>query len=433
MGRTATHEVAHWLNLKHIWGHNSNCTDDDEVVDTPRQKGSNSGCPTFPCIVQNCPDTGMNGTMFMNYLDYTDDQCMCMFTAGQALRMRATLYTLRNSILMSDGLIPPYNTAADLFSQDTPYDVGDEPNLVSDCFWISEDIWIRNTNDGTTNQEHQNPIYGQPNYVYIRIRNRSCSQAGNGNVKMYWAKDSTSLGWPAPWDGSVSSPASMGGPIGTMNTGNVPARSVTILEFPWNPPNPSDYSSLGADKTHFCLLSRIETSSTPPYGLITEGPDLVMNVKNNNNIAWKNISILGPISARGRAMAYNYSKEQITSKFVFFVPDKEPSVFDFSRVILRLDNSSLIKWEEGGKKKVGLNPDPRIKGEFHVAQDGATIENIKLEPSEIFLMDFEFRMTAENKNMNHLFNFDILQFVKGKVIGGQRLVIKTSPIKLSKE
>ena len=55
-------------------------------------------------------------------------------TAGQALRMRGTLYTLRNSILMSDGPYSPYNTAADLFSQDTPYDVEDEPNLVSDCF-----------------------------------------------------------------------------------------------------------------------------------------------------------------------------------------------------------------------------------------------------------------------------------------------------------
>ena len=55
LGRTATHEVAHWLNLKHIWGHNSNCTDDDEVVDTPRQKGSNSGCAYISLYCSKLP------------------------------------------------------------------------------------------------------------------------------------------------------------------------------------------------------------------------------------------------------------------------------------------------------------------------------------------------------------------------------------------
>jgi hypothetical protein len=370
--------------------------------------------------------------MFMNYLDYTDDQCMCMFTAGQALRMRASLYTLRKSILLSDGLVPPYNTAVDLFSQDTPYDVGDEPNSVSDCFWISEDIWIRNTNDGTTNQEHQNPLYGQQNYVYIRIRNRSCSQAGNGNVKMYWAKASTSLGWPAPWDGSVTTPASMGGPIGTVIT-SIPARGGAILEFPWNPPNPNDYSSFGADKTHFCLLSRIETSSTPPYGLISEGPDLELNVKNNNGIVWKNISILGPNERIARAMAFNYLEEKMISKFVFNVPKKESSIFEISDIILYLDKSSLIKWENGGKKTVGLDPNPNVKGEFRILQEGGTIENIILTRGELFLMDFEFRMTDDNRNRSRIFNFDIIHVVNEKVIGGQRLVIKTIPSKLTKK
>jgi hypothetical protein len=109
LGRTATHEIGHWLSLKHLWGKAGGCTgndDDDDVSDTPHQKGRNSRCPTFPSTEQCCKDTGTNGTMFMNYLDLTDDECMCMFTLGQAVRMRATLNTARRHILSSDGLTP---------------------------------------------------------------------------------------------------------------------------------------------------------------------------------------------------------------------------------------------------------------------------------------------------------------------------------------
>lgn len=82
-GRTATHEVGHWLNLRHIWG-DANCGN-DFVADTPTQQTSNGGCPTFPK-----PSCGNTSDMFMNYMDYTDDRCMYMFTLGQKDRMRAT-------------------------------------------------------------------------------------------------------------------------------------------------------------------------------------------------------------------------------------------------------------------------------------------------------------------------------------------------------
>jgi Pregnancy-associated plasma protein-A/Secretion system C-terminal sorting domain/Fibronectin type III domain len=83
-GRTATHEVGHWLNLRHIWG-DANCGN-DLVSDTPTQQTSNGGCPTFPKVT--CSN-GPNGDMFMNYMDYTNDACMYMFTAGQKARMQA--------------------------------------------------------------------------------------------------------------------------------------------------------------------------------------------------------------------------------------------------------------------------------------------------------------------------------------------------------
>ena len=95
-GRTATHEIGHWLNLFHIWGDDgTGCNGTDEVDDTPNAAGPNFGCPTFPHVTcSNGPD----GDMIMNYMDYTDDACMFMFTAGQVTRMQAALDGPRASI-----------------------------------------------------------------------------------------------------------------------------------------------------------------------------------------------------------------------------------------------------------------------------------------------------------------------------------------------
>jgi len=83
-GRTGTHEVGHWLNLRHIWGDASCGT--DYVNDTPTQQTSNYGCPAYP--LKTCGNT-TSGDMFMNYMDYTDDGCMNIFSTGQKTRMKA--------------------------------------------------------------------------------------------------------------------------------------------------------------------------------------------------------------------------------------------------------------------------------------------------------------------------------------------------------
>jgi hypothetical protein len=87
-GRTATHEVGHFLGLRHIWGDKNDCTGDDFVADTPRAREANYGTPKFPHVTCN---NGPDGDMFMNYMDYVDDKAMFMFTAGQVARMNATL------------------------------------------------------------------------------------------------------------------------------------------------------------------------------------------------------------------------------------------------------------------------------------------------------------------------------------------------------
>lgn len=87
-GRTATHEVGHWMNLRHIWG-DATCGS-DLVNDTPTHNTANYGCPSYPHY-STC--TGTPIEMTMNYMDYTDDACMYMFTAGQKVRMLAIFAT----------------------------------------------------------------------------------------------------------------------------------------------------------------------------------------------------------------------------------------------------------------------------------------------------------------------------------------------------
>jgi Pregnancy-associated plasma protein-A len=83
-GRTATHEVGHWMNLRHIWG-DATCGN-DQVGDTPTHNTANYGCPGAGHL-STCSGTPVE--MTMNYMDYTDDACMYMFSVGQSTRMLA--------------------------------------------------------------------------------------------------------------------------------------------------------------------------------------------------------------------------------------------------------------------------------------------------------------------------------------------------------
>ena len=90
LGRTATHEVGHWVNLRHIWG-DRRCGD-DLVGDTPSHDASNGGCPAVG-LKSSCQGKPLE--QWMNYMDYTDDRCMYMFSAGQKTRMDAAIDAAR--------------------------------------------------------------------------------------------------------------------------------------------------------------------------------------------------------------------------------------------------------------------------------------------------------------------------------------------------
>lgn len=154
--KTIVHEAGHWLNLKHLWG-DDNCGDDG-VSDTPKQASYTVGCPTGKRIT--CGNTS-NGDMYMNYMDFTNDECVNLFTEGQKIRMRALFATggVRHSFLSSRGLDAPL-----IFEMPLPDEMPTwlKPNLYPnpastsmtldlsyDSRWIGKTIYIMNLHGQT--------------------------------------------------------------------------------------------------------------------------------------------------------------------------------------------------------------------------------------------------------------------------------------------
>jgi hypothetical protein len=248
-------------------------------------------------------------------------------------------------------------------SPDLPEDFGVEPNSVSQQLWISQDIWVRTTPDtgssGTyaNEHQHQNPFYvdaNTPSYVYVKVRNR-----GNDYnyypqmLRVYWADASTGLPWPDTnvWNeiDCVAGP----GIDPCLLPGIAPGQDY-VMQLPWVPPNPAFYSG----NQHFCLVARIESLPWFPFGMtIDEGPTLWLNVANNNNIAWKNVTVVSGVGTRPHKVTVrNTLDHEAALALRFAVPERElrNHFLLHGDIFVDLGEAVMQKWRRGGQRARGF-------------------------------------------------------------------------------
>ena len=170
LGRTGTHEIGHWLGLLHIWGEDdASCTDSDDIADTPNQEDATNGCPTG--TVTSCNNNLQGGDMYQNYLDYTDDACMNLFTQGQAEYMQSILSTVRQNILTT-AVVCAIPLTADFVVSDTIIVAGTTVQFEDASIGVQANQWnwaFEGANVTTSNQ--QNPLvrYDQPGTYTVTL------------------------------------------------------------------------------------------------------------------------------------------------------------------------------------------------------------------------------------------------------------------------
>lgn len=171
MGRTATHEVGHWLGLEHIWGgDDASCTDTDGISDTPNQEDYTLGCQGG---IQSSCNNGPYGNMYQNYMDYSDDACMNLFTKGQAAYMNAVLSTIRSSLLNS--LVCTASIRSDFglaLEEDTLLVAGKSIQFADASAGVRATEWLWEFEGGvpaTSTQQNPRVTYPQPGKYDVKL------------------------------------------------------------------------------------------------------------------------------------------------------------------------------------------------------------------------------------------------------------------------
>jgi hypothetical protein len=290
--------------------------------------------------------------------------------------------------------VPP---VSNLFMKDVTADVGAEPDLSTLPMYESDDIWVRKFQDAphafahiTENAEYRTGT-ANPNYVYVDVRNRgAASSAGTEQLTLYWAKAGAGLSWPDPWNGGIyydpgPNTMLMGNVIGTVTLPVIASGGDSIQEFAWNPPNSDDYATaFGGDQNHFCILARITTSTTSPFGMtFLEDTNLYGNVQKNNHIVWKNIGVYNALPGTGApayAVIANLTKQKMVVKVKFSALDAAGNAVLLDKGTLRINPSARLKEILKQNRPTGEGFRDAGDGTYQINKEGGFLQNISLDP-----------------------------------------------------
>lgn len=209
----------------------------------------------------------------------------------------------------------------------TPVDPGTEPNPDTGAMWVSNEIWVRNNPDNGL--VHQNPDFGQVNYIHARIRNNGTVPVNTVRAMVYYANASAGLSWPVDWH-----------LIGEATVVNLSATGTPIITVPWSPPGTG----------HYCLYVRLISDQDPMT--FAEGASVYTNTRNNNNIAWKNVNVVNVLSEGEIVELFvrntRRTAEEITITLGMPADDRGATLNDFATIDLIVSDELRIHLEEQG-------------------------------------------------------------------------------------
>ncbi|MES2486379.1 MAG: S8 family serine peptidase, partial [Bacteroidota bacterium] len=321
----------------------------------------------------------------------------------------------------------------DLYIKDSFNDFGIEPNTITEHMWASEDIWIRNVDDGEF--EHQNPAYkanGAPNFIYVRVINKSCvASTGNETLTINWAKASTSLNWPTDWNGSqYFNTYPLSGVLPGITIPVLQPGQETIVKVPWVVPNPANYVIAGTDQWHFCLLARVDAVNDPINVPLPSNPGQIAS--ENNNIAWKNVTVvILPMGGKlgGKIAVRNPANAVKTYKLTFITDTNETGtkIFEEAEVRIILDNELFHIWDNGGKK--GKNIHYEGGTTIRITGEGAALTDLTFTALQVASLNLEFSFLTEELSDKQNFVYHVLQDepATGTIIGGETYKINKLP------
>jgi serine protease len=324
----------------------------------------------------------------------------------------------------------------DLMIKDSNEDIGEEPNLTSPYTWASPSIWVRNQPDNI--EQHQNPIYylGDPNYVYVRVTNNSCVPfKGGGLLKVYWAKTLTNPIWEADWNGENTLGINGVGPvtgnqIGEMEIPPILPGEDAVLMFEWPVPAPTWYVAMsGGNAWQYSLLARIE--SEEDIMTFDEVQNTTQNVRNNNNIAQKNVTVVNkyPSKNLGGVIAINSFDIRNALRVDFVSDDKESGrkIFEEAEVWVVLDDVMMNAWLAGGQQTTNIVQ--RSENLFMITGDGASFDNLNFQTNEIGTLYLHFNFLTQEVTEKSLYTYHVVQRdgSTGEILGGAAYQINKDP------
>lgn len=251
LGKTLPHETGHYFNLYHIWGDdNGTCTGSDDIDDTPNQADATKSC--YKGIITDACTSGGNGIMYQNYMDYSFDSCLVMFTTEQVTRMEAALAAYRSSLLSSKACTMPV-----VRNYDARLSSINEPSLRLCYSSFTPAVTIKNQ--------------GSQTLTSLNIS----STIDNGSITNY------------NWKGSLGY---LGTATVSLNSLSAPVGTHTLTIYISNPDNKAD-----EDATNDTISSTIQFYN--PVSTVSEGfegntfPPTGWDIVNpDNNVTWKRVS-----------------------------------------------------------------------------------------------------------------------------------------------